>query len=238
VSNQYVQWFVDNTSIGTSFDGMTTIQDRLVEHLEFVGAALAFALLIALPVGITLGHLRRGGGFAVQLANVGRAIPILGLVIILALSPLGNGFRAVAIALGLFSIPPVLVNAYTGLAGVDDDVLEAARGMGMGTRQRLLQVELPLALPLIATGVRTAAVQLVATTTIASEVGAGGFGRYVIDGLENLDYPQVVGGAVCVIALALVFEFGLGLLQRVLTPGRVRSSRRVPTGGAVLAART
>jgi len=226
VSNQYVQWFVDNTSVGTSFDGMTTIQVRLVEHLEFVGAALAFALLIALPVGITLGHLRRGGGFAVQLANVGRAIPILGLVIILALSPLGNGFRAVAIALGLFSIPPVLVNAYTGLAGVDDDVLEAARGMGMGTRQRLLQVELPLAL------------QLVATTTIASEVGAGGFGRYVIDGLENLDYPQVVGGAVCVIALALVFEFGLGLLQRVLTPGRVRSSRRVPTGGAVLAART
>ncbi len=226
MSNQYVQWFVDNTSVGTSFDGMTTIQVRLVEHLEFVGAALAFALLIALPVGITLGHLRRGGGFAVQLANVGRAIPILGLVIILALSPLGNGFRAVAIALGLFSIPPVLVNAYTGLAGVDDDVLEAARGMGMGTRQRLLQVELPLAL------------QLVATTTIASEVGAGGFGRYVIDGLENLDYPQVVGGAVCVIALALVFEFGLGLLQRVLTPGRVRSSRRVPTGGAVLAART
>jgi osmoprotectant transport system permease protein len=159
-------------------------------------------------------------------------------VIILALSPLGNGFRAVAIALGLFSIPPVLTNAYVGMSGVDDDVLEAARGMGMSTAQVILRVELPLALPLIAAGVRTAAVQLVATTTVASEIGAGGFGRYVIDGLEVLDYPQVVGGALLVIALALATELGLGALQRLLTPGRVRRRDAVPAalGGPAVTA--
>lgn len=219
----YVHWFTS----GANWSGDGGIVHRTVQHLEICGAALLIACLVALPLGIVLGHLRRGGIIAVQLSNVGRAIPILAVLIILALSPLGNSFKAIALALAIFAVPPILTNTYVGVIGVDDEVLEAARGMGMSGAEVLRKVEVPLALPLIAAGVRTSAVQVVATATVAAEIGAGGFGRYVIDGYEILDYPQVVGGAVLVITLALLTEVGLGLLQRRLTPGPRRARRRL-----------
>jgi len=184
------------------------------------------ACAVGLPLGIALGHLHRGGTLAINVSNIGRAVPTLGVVILFAVSPVGAGTLGIALALALFALPPVLTNAYVGLSEVDPEAVEAARGMGMGTGEVVRRVELPLAFPLIAAGVRSAVLQVLATAVLAAAVGGGGFGRYLIDGLGSQDYPQLQAGAVLVAGLALVVELVLALVQRAVDPV-ARAARRV-----------
>ncbi|WP_084704243.1 ABC transporter permease [Phaeacidiphilus oryzae] len=205
-----------------NWSGSDGVWQRLVEHLEFTGVCLGLSLLIGLPVAVVLGHLGRGGALAINISNAGRAVPTLALMSVLILTPLGDtsDYWPVVISLTLFGIPPVLTNAYVGIREVDRDTVEAARGMGMTGRQVVFRVELPLAWPLLMTGVRTAAVQLVATATLAAMAGAGGLGRIITAGFDLQSTPQVVAGAVLVALLALLVEGAFALAERALDPMR------------------
>ncbi|MFF4160518.1 ABC transporter permease [Streptomyces sp. NPDC001678] len=217
----------DWLTTGAHWSGTDGVWHRLGEHLFLTTACLLIACAIALPVAVLLGHLGKGGALAVNLSNVGRAVPTFAVLVLLLLSPLGtHGSWPTIIALVLFAIPPVLTNAYVGMRGVDRDMVEAARGMGMTGGQVMARVELPLAFPLIVTGVRSAAVQVVATTTLAALPGGGGLGRVITAGFRLTDTAQVVAGAVLVAALALLVEGAFVLLQRRLDPlrGRVRTA--------------
>ncbi|MFD7425514.1 ABC transporter permease [Streptomyces sp. NPDC059818] len=200
-------------------DGIWT---RLGQHLYLTVVCLLISCLIALPVALVLGHLGKGGALAVNISNVGRAVPTFAVLVLLLLTPVGRfGEGPTIVALVLFAVPPLLTNAYVGMREVDQDVVRAARGMGMTGRQLLFQVEVPLALPLILTGVRIAAVQLVATATIAALAGGGGLGRIITAGFNLASTAQVVAGAVLVAAFALVVE-GLFEVAQRLAPDRVR----------------
>lgn len=209
------------------WSGDDGVWHRLLEHLAYSGVCLGLALLIALPAGIVLGHLGRFGALAVNLANAGRAVPTLALMSVLVLTPLGNrsDYWPLVIALTLFCLPPILANAYVGMREVDRDVVEAARGLGMTGRQLVFRVELPLARPLVMTGIRAGAVQLVATATLAALVGGGGLGRIITEGFALQSTPQVVAGAVLVAVLALAVEAVFWLAERALDPRRERRAR-------------
>lgn len=212
-----------------SWEGEEGIVHRLWQHVWLSGVSVLIACLIALPIGIFLGHLGRGGAVAINLANIGRAIPTLGVIILFAVSPLGLNTWTLIATLVIFAAPPILANAYVGVSTVDRDAKESARGMGMSGGQVLRAVEIPLALPLIAAGIRTSTLQVVATATLAGYTGNGTLGAIVFRGFNiNLDY-LVIGGAILVAALALITELLLGLLQRAVTPaglklGRVRDA--------------
>ena len=209
-----------------SWQGEDGILHRLWEHVWLSGVSVLIACLVALPIGIGLGHLGRGGALAINLANIGRAIPTLGVIILFAVSPIGLTTATLIATLVLFAVPPILANAYVGVATVDRDAKESARGMGMSGSQLLRRVELPLALPLIAAGIRTSAVQVVATATLAGYVGYGTLGQIVFRGFNiNLEY-LVVGGAILVAGLALLTELLLGLVQRAVTPAGLRVEGR------------
>ncbi|MEU1348262.1 ABC transporter permease [Streptomyces sp. NPDC005775] len=200
-------------------DGIWT---RLVQHLVLTVVCLLISCLIALPIALVLGHLGRGGALAVNISNAGRAVPTFAVLVLLLLTPIGRfGEGPTVVALVLFAVPPLLTNAYVGMREVDQDVVRAARGMGMTGRQMLTQVEVPLALPLILTGVRIAAVQLVATATIAALAGGGGLGRIITAGFNLASTAQVVAGAVLVAVFALIVE-GLFELALRLGPDRTR----------------
>ena len=203
-------------------DERRLILEKTWEHLELSAAAMAIALVIALPLGAWLGHLHRGSVLAVNVANLGRALPSL-VIIAVAFVFLGVGFWSVALALVVLAIPPILTNAYVAVDGVEADAVEAARGMGMSRWQIIRRIELPLALPLIFAGIRTAVVFVVATATIAAVAGGGGLGDIIVNqaayGLEG-----VVGAAICVSVLALAADGLLGLVQRALTPPGLRAS--------------
>lgn len=219
---------------GENWTGPDGIPTRLLQHVELSGIAMVLAVAVALPIALGLGHWGRGGFVAINASNVGRAIPTLAVLVVLAVTPaIGIGNTAAVLALVLFAIPPVLTNGYVAMRGVDADVKESARGMGMTGGQLLRRVEVPLALPLIAAGVRTAAVQVIATATLAALVGSGGLGRYIIDGYAVLDYPQVYGGVVLVALLAVLTEVALGAVQRLLTPGRRGGGGGVGAAGDV-----
>ncbi|MEV6672972.1 ABC transporter permease [Streptomyces sp. NPDC051162] len=235
---------------GSHWSGTDGVWHRLGEHLFLTFVCLAISCAIALPVAVLLGHVGRGGALAVNISNAGRAVPTFAVLVLLLLSPLGtHGSWPTVIALVLFAIPPLLTNAYVGMREVDRDVVEAARGMGMTGRQLIGRVELPLAFPLMATGVRTAAVQVVATTTLAALPGGGGLGRIITAGFRLTDTAQVVSGALLVAGLALLVEGVLVVLERLLDPVRRRAKRTagrasggdgpaapadaVPVGGAV-----
>ncbi|MBM9617788.1 ABC transporter permease [Streptomyces zhihengii] len=210
----------DWLTTGANWAGDGGIGQRLAEHLYLTAVCLALSCLIALPVALVLGHLGRGGALAVNISNAGRAVPTFAVLVLLLLSPVGAyGSWPTVIALVLFAVPPLLTNAYVGMRGVDRDVVRAARGMGMTGTQTLVRVELPLAMPLIVTGLRIAAVQLVATATIAALAGGGGLGRVITAGFNLASTPQVVAGAVLVAALALVVE-ALFEAARRLAPRR------------------
>lgn len=202
-------------------DERELILEKTWEHLVLSAAALAIAVGIALPLGVWLGHLHRGSFVAVNLANLGRALPSLA-VIAVGFVFLGVGFWSVALALVVLALPPILTNAYVAVDGVQTESVEAARGMGMTGWQIVTRVELPLALPLIFAGIRTATVFVVATATIAAVAGGGGLGDVIVNqaayGLEG-----VVGAAICVSVLALVADGALGLVQRLLTPRGLRA---------------
>jgi osmoprotectant transport system permease protein len=198
------------------------IFDLLVQHLRISVVAVLAALLVGIPVGALLGHTGRGGGFTVALSNVSRAVPTLALLTVFAVTPIGFGPTATTIALALFALPPVLTNTYVGFRGVDRDVVEASRAMGMSERQVLVRAELPLAVPLLMTGVRTAAVQVVATATLAALVAGGGLGRIITLGFRQQDYGAVLAGAILVALLAVFTELLLTAVSWAVTPGPKR----------------
>ncbi|MET8556098.1 ABC transporter permease [Streptomyces sp. NPDC004959] len=220
---------------GKNWRGDAGIQHRLIEHLGFTGLSMLVACLIALPVALWLGHLGKGGALAVNISNVGRAIPTLALLALLSLTPLRqHGETPTLIALVLFAIPPVLTNAYIGMREADRAVVEAARGMGMSGGQVFLRVELPLAFPLLMTGIRSAAVQTVATATLAAIPGGGGLGRVITAGFNLQNTSQVVAGALLVALLALLVEGLLVLIGRWADPMRRRrtAGKGTEPGGA------
>ena len=209
------------------YRGVDGVPHRLLEHLELSGTAVAAAAVLALPAAAWLGHTRRApraGRAVLAVANASRAVPVFAVLVLLAATPVGFGDRATVLALVLFAVPPLVTNAYVGVRGVDRDVVEAARGSGMSGGQVLRRVELPLALPLLAAGLRSASVQVVATATLAAYVGGGGLGRLIADGFGRADAAQTAAGGVLVATLALAVELSLAVLQRRLTPG----SRRAP----------
>jgi osmoprotectant transport system permease protein len=208
--------------------------DRLREHLEISFWAVLLGCLVGWPIGIWLGHRSgsggRGGGGVITVANLTLAIPTLALLTILPLTPLGFGKPPVVVALAVFAVPPLLANAYTGLRQIDPETREAARGMGLSGGQLLRRVELPLSVPYLAAGLRTAAVQVVATAALASFVNGGGLGEIISAGfgigLSNGGGGQIVAGGIVVAVLALLVEGVLAWLQRVVTPKPLRAVRR------------
>jgi osmoprotectant transport system permease protein len=217
-----VAWFTDPAN----WSGPDGIPVRTWEQLQISLVAMALALAVALPLGLVLGHLRKGVLLATNLSNIGRAIPSLAVLIILASIPsIGVGNLAAILALTVFAIPPLLTNTFAGMASVDPEVLDSGAAMGMGRRQRLLRVELPLASPLILAGVRTATVQVVATASLAALVGSGGLGRYVVDGFALQDTTLIVAGAILTALLAIVAEVALVGFERLATPRGLRHRR-------------
>jgi osmoprotectant transport system permease protein len=215
-------WFQDPAN----WQGEEGLVNRLVEHLLLTGTATLVAVLLTLPMAVWLGHVGRGGLLAVNISNVGRAVPTFAVLVLLSVGPVGSADfgpygragLATLVALVLFALPPIITNAYVGMREVDRDTVEAARGMGMRGTQLLRRVELPLALPLILTGVRLAVVQVWATATIAALVAGPGLGRIITLGFRRQDVAEVVAGALVVAVIALVLEGLMVLAQRSLDP--------------------
>ena len=207
-----------------SFDFMVDQRDLLLEktwdHVLLSGAALVVSIIVAVPLGVVLGHLHRGSFIAVNVANVGRALPTL-VVIAVGFTFLGLGFTNVMVALVVLAVPPILTNAYVAIDQVDPDAVEAARGMGMTPSQVLRRVELPLALPLLFAGIRTAVVFVIATATIAAIAGGGGLGD-ILANQAAYRIEGVVAAAIWVSVLALAADAALGVVQRWLTPAGLK----------------
>lgn len=210
--------------------GSDGIPNRLAEHLLLSGVTLAAAVLVALPIGVWAGHTGRGGFLAINIANLGRALPslaLLALMLPVALSfRLGLGFWPTFFALVPLGIPPILTNSYVAVREVDADVVEAARGMGLRERQVLNQVELPIGAPLILAGVRNAAVAIVATATLGALVAGGGLGRYIVDGLARQDYPRLFVGALLVALLSISVEVAFSAVERLTVSSGLRAAEQ------------
>jgi len=223
------QWLTDPAH----WQGIDGIPTRVEEQVHLSVESVAIGALIALPIGIVLGHYGRFGNLAINISNVGRAVPSFGILVI-AFQVFGLGDVPIVIALTALAVPPMVTNSYVALREVDPDIKDAARGMGYRDLAQLFTVELPLAVPLIMAGVRTSAVQVVATATLAALIAGGGLGRYIVDGLARSDNPRTLAGALLVAALALATELLLAGLERALVPRGIRllaasSSRRART---------
>jgi osmoprotectant transport system permease protein len=216
-------WFGDPAH----WKGTFGIPNRLREHVLLSAASLAAAFVLTFPLAVWLGHRRRGGFLAVNAANLGRAVPSLA-ILLLAVQWLGLeewpvvGSVTAWITLVALALAPILTNTYIGMRDVPDPVRESATAMGMSGWQRSVGVELPLASPLVFTGVRIASLQVIATATLAAQVGSGGLGRFIVDGLAVRDYDQVLAGALMVAALALLVDAGFALGTRRLLRHRPR----------------
>ncbi|MGI5366671.1 ABC transporter permease [Streptomyces sp. A244] len=196
----FVNAFFSDSAHWHGYDG---IPQRLLEHIQYSALALALAAAIGLPVGLITGHTGRGGNALAFIATAARALPSFGLLVLIVIV-MGFGLLPVMIPLVILAVPPILVTTYEAVRTVDPSPVDAARGMGMHESRILFQVELPVALPLILSGLRSAAIQIVSTATIAAYVSLGGLGRYIVDGLYQRDYEKVVGGATLVAVLALL----------------------------------
>lgn len=219
-----------------SWTGRGGILGLLGDHLWMTLVAVALGAAVALPLGLWLGHSGSRGTVVVAVANLTRAVPTLALLMILT-AAIGLGQAPTILAVAIFAVPPILSNTYTGLREVDPAARDAGRGMGMSGSRLLLQVELPLALPLIGAGIRTAVVQVVATISLAALVGGGGLGLVISNGIFTQRFGQALAGALLVVVLCLGIEALLALGQRALTPLPMRAARRrrrprvgVPTG--------
>jgi len=203
-------------SDGKNWSGSGGLLARLGEHVQISVLALLVALVFAVPLALWLGHIGKGGVLAVNAGNAARAVPSYALLVIFVMlpDPLGSNTFSFVLALALFSLPPLLTNTYVGVREVDAGVVDAAKGVGMSGWQVLRRVELPLALPLIMTGVRLAAVQVVATTTVIGLVGGGGLGRLINAGYVGQDQGKILGSALIVTVLALTTEVFFELLER------------------------
>jgi osmoprotectant transport system permease protein len=224
-----VQWLADPAN----WQGVNGIPARLGEHVELSGISLLLSAAVALPLGLFIGHTGRLSWLVVSSANAWRALPsfaVIGLLVpFTTMIDARSGFTTypTLIAMVILAGPPLLVNSYQGISSVDRDFVEAARGMGMRERQILTRLEIPLALPVIATGIRLAAVQVVATATLGSIFGFGGLGRYMILGNDNHNDGELFGGVVLVAALALATFGAFSLIERLLlSPGlKTRTAR-------------
>lgn len=217
------RWFVEN------WDGNAGYLNRTWEHVQVSGAALAVAIVIAVPLGAWLGHTGRGGLLAVSAVNIGRALPSFGIVALalpitiriarnVPFIESGLGFLPTFIALVALALPPIFTNTYAGVRSVDPDTVEAARGMGVTEARILREVEMPVGSPVILAGIRTSAVQVVATATLGALVAYGGLGRYIIDGFATQDDVEIVAGALLVAALSVLTEVAFGLVERRVVP--------------------
>jgi osmoprotectant transport system permease protein len=238
---EVVDFFLDPAN----WDGARGIPTRLVEHLYLSGIAVLAATGIGLPVGLYIGHTGRGANLAINLSNIGRAVPsyavmvmvlpvALGLAPVLGYSPtLALNFLPIFTAMTLLAIPPILVSAYAGLRSVDQDLIEAGRGMGLRERQILTGIELPLASPIVIGGFRTAMLQVIATATIGAILSGGGLGRFIFDGLNQglAGRASIFAGAILVTLLAVSVDQVLSLAQRRLTPKSIREPGRTPGRG-------
>ncbi|MER5373210.1 ABC transporter permease [Streptomyces sp. NPDC002553] len=212
----FVQAFFSDGAHWQGYDG---IPARLGEHAGYTLEALALAAAVGLPVGLLTGHYGRGGNALSMVATAGRALPTFGLLVLMTLL-LGFGMLPVMIPLVVLAVPPILVTTYEAVRSVDPSPVDAARGMGMRESGILFRVELPVALPLILGGLRSAAIQIVSTATIAAYVSLGGLGRYIVDGLYQRDYEKVVGGATLTAVMALATLAVFWAVARVaVSPG-------------------
>lgn len=230
-----INWFLDPVHL----TGPGGVVQRVIEHLLLSLAAIITATAIGLPTGLYIGHTRRFANAAINIANIGRALPSYALVVMilpisLTLSPeYGLDPIPTFIAMSLLAIPPILLGAYAGLRSIDQELVEAGRGMGFREGQVLTQVELPLASAVIVGGFRTATLQVIATATIGAIVAGGGLGRFIVDGIHNQDFTQVGAGVVLVASLAIGADLVLAAVQRAVTPhGLTRQPRRAATEAA------
>ncbi|MGW2743054.1 ABC transporter permease [Streptomyces sp. NPDC001450] len=214
----FVNAFFSDSDHWHGYDG---IPYRVVEHLRYSLEALALAIAIGLPVGLVTGHYGRGGNALALIATAARALPTFGLLVLLV-TWLSFSTGLVMIPLVVLAVPPILVTTYEAVRSVDPSPVDAARGMGMPESRVLFQVELPVALPLILSGVRSAAIQIVSTATIAAYIGLGGLGRYIIDGLYQKNYEKVVGGATLVAGMALATLVVFWAVSRIVVSPGVR----------------
>ena len=230
-----VNFFLDPAN----WNGTTGIPNRLFEHLVICALAVLIASLIAIPTGLYIGHTNRASGVAINFANVGRAIPSYAMMVIplpltLALAPvlgydptLGLAFLPILLAMIFLAVPPLLLATYSGLRSVDDELVEAGRGMGLTERQILTRIELPLSSSIIVGGFRTATLQVIATATIGAILAGGGLGRFIFDGLNQglAGRASIYAGAILVAGLAIFVDYLLSLLQTQLTPKALRTQR-------------
>jgi osmoprotectant transport system permease protein len=212
-----VSWLTDPAH----WQGPDGIPIRFAEHVQLSAESVAIGALIALPIGIGFGHFGRFGNLAINMSNIGRAVPSFAILVI-AFQVFGLGDAPIVLALTALAIPPMVTNSYVALREVDPDIKDAARGMGYRELTQLIRVELPLAVPLIMAGIRTSAVQVVATATLAALIAGGGLGRFIVDGLAQQIYEKEFAGAVLVGLLALATELSLLGLERLLVPRGLR----------------
>lgn len=222
---EVLTWLTDQVN----WQGSNGIAVRLWEQIALSGVSLIAALVIALPLGLAIGHTGRGAAAVISIANIGRAVPSLGWLgiffpLVLLLQTGESGFFTGLLALTLLAIPPIVTNTYVGLRGVDRDLIEAGRGMGMGEGQLLRRVEMPIAMPVILAGVRTSAVQVVATATLAAVVSGGTLGVIIIQGINGGGRERLVGAAILVALLSIGTELLFGLLQRRATARGIRAA--------------
>ena len=214
------RWVFDPAHYG----GRSGIDTRLLEHLAISALVLVLAAVIAIPIGYLIGHTGRGRALAIGLSGGVRALPTLGFLTILALS-LGIGLESPVIALVVLAIPSILAGAYSGFEAVDRETIDAARAVGMTELQIVRWVEIPLGLPLLIGGIRSASLQVIATATLADYVGGGGLGHFIFLGLQINDYPQMLAGSILVVILALLSEAVFSIIQRLVVPTGVSAGR-------------
>lgn len=209
--------------------GALPLPTAIAQHLAFTFGSVLIAALIAIPVGWFIGHTGRGREFAIFLAGAARALPSLGLIVLLVLL-VGVALKteAAVAAFVLLAIPSILAGAYAGFEAIDRSVIDAGRAMGMTPWQVLWKIEVPLGLPLLIGGLRVATLQVVATVTIAAYVGLGGLGYYIIQGIALRDFPEILGASIVVIALALLLEGAFAVLQRLVVPRGVAAKAQTP----------
>jgi len=215
-----IAWLTDPAN----YIGPSGIPTRLAEHVQFTVVTVLIASAIAVPIGFLIGHTGRGRGLAVSISGAFRSIPTLGLLTLVALW-VGIGLEAPYVALTILAIPPILAGAYASFEAVDRRTIDAARAVGMSELQIVQKVEIPLGLPLLIGGIRSAILQVVATATLAAYVANFGLGRFLFEGAKTLNYAEMLGGSIIVILLALVFDGVLALVQRLVVPRGVTAGR-------------
>ena len=224
IVDETIAWLTDPAH----WVGPNGIPTRMAEHVIISGVSVVIALAIALPIGLYIGHTGRHTAFAVNSANLWRALPSLAVIaIVLPITARIDpefGFKVypTVIAMVVLAVPPIMVNTYSGLSGVDRDILEAGRGQGMAETQILRKVELPMSVAVITVGIRSASIQVIATATLGAVFGFGGLGRYLVNGVSQGDQGQIFGGVVLVAGLVLVTELAFAIAQRLMTPRGLR----------------